>query len=64
MEGLFNEILFIALLIFINGYLSGTEIAVVTARKSRIKEMVAQGNKWAKVFLKLKEELDWFLVTI
>jgi putative hemolysin len=64
MEGLFNEILFIALLIFINGYLSGTEIAVVTARKSRIKEMVAQGNKRAKVFLKLKEEPDRFLATI
>ena len=64
MQGLFNEILFIALLIFINGYLSGTEIAVVTARKSRIKEMVDQGNKRAKVFLKLKEEPDRFLATI
>ena len=64
MEGLFNEILFIALLIFINGYLSGTEIAVVTARKSRIKEMVDQGNKRAKVFLKLKEDPDRFLATI
>jgi len=64
MDHLFSEILFIALLIFINGYLSGTEIAVVTARKSRIKEMAEKGNKRAKVFLKLKEEPDRFLATI
>ena len=64
MDHLLFEILFIALLIFINGYLSGTEIAVVTARKSRIKEMADQGNKHAIIFLKLKEEPDRFLATI
>ena len=64
MDSLLSEILFIALLIFINGYLSGSEIAVVTARKSRIKEMVEKGSKRAKVFLKLKEEPDRFLATI
>ncbi len=64
MQGLLNEIIFIALLIIANGYLAGTEIAVVTARKSRIQEMAQQGNKRAKVFLKLKEEPDRFLATI
>ena len=34
MEGLFFEAFLIALLILLNGYLAGTEIAVVTARKS------------------------------
>jgi putative hemolysin len=64
MQQLSSEILLVAILIFINGYLSGTEIAVVTARKSRIKEMAEQGNRRAKSFLKLKEEPDRFLATI
>ena len=64
MENLFSEIVFIALLIFINGYLSGSEIAVVTARKTLLKEMAERGNKHAKIFLKLKEEPDRFLATI
>lgn len=64
MDNLFSEIVFVALLIFLNGYLSGTEIAVVTARKSRIKEMAESGNSRAKTFLKLKEEPDRFLATI
>jgi putative hemolysin len=64
MEGLFLEVFLIALLILLNGYLAGTEIAVVTARKSHIKQMAESGKKNAKAFLKLKEEPDRFLATI
>jgi putative hemolysin len=64
MQELFFEVFFIAVLILLNGYLSGTEIAVVTARKSTIKKLAEEGNKRAKVFLKLKEEPDRFLATI
>lgn len=64
MEELIEEILLIGLLILLNGYLAGTEIAVVTARKSRIQNLVETGNKSAKIFLKLKEEPDRFLATI
>lgn len=64
MEELIEEILLIALLILLNGYLAGTEIAVVTARKSRIQKLVEAGNKNAKIFLKFKEEPDRFLATI
>ena len=64
MDGLFINILFIFILILINGYLSGTEIAVVTARKSHIKQLAETGQKNAKIFLKLKEEPDRFLATI
>ncbi|MBI5968119.1 MAG: HlyC/CorC family transporter [Deltaproteobacteria bacterium] len=64
MEDLFTEIFLIAILILLNGYLSGTEIAVVTARKSHIKQMAESGKKNAKIFLKLKEEPDRFLATI
>jgi len=64
MQGMFWEIILIAVLILLNGYLAGTEIAVVTARKSRIKQMAESGNKKARIFLRLKEEPDRFLATI
>ena len=64
MQELFWEIFLIALLILFNGYLAGTEIAVVTAKKSQIKEMAERGRKDAEIFLKLKEEPDRFLATI
>jgi putative hemolysin len=64
MEDMVFELVFVAVLILVNGYLAGTEIAVVTARKSRIKEMAEAGNRNARVFLKLKEEPDRFLATI
>jgi putative hemolysin len=64
MEGLFLEVFLIAILILLNGYLAGTEIAVVTARKSNIKQMAESGKRNAKIFLRLKEESDRFLATI
>ncbi len=64
MQELLFEIFFIGILILLNGYLSGTEIAVVTARKSRIQQMVETGKRNARILLKLKEEPDRFLATI
>jgi putative hemolysin len=64
MQNLPFEIFFIAVLILLNGYLAGTEIAVVTARKSQIKHLAESGKRNAKIFLKLKEEPDRFLATI
>ena len=52
MEGLFFEAILIALLILLNGYLAGTEIAVVTARKSTIQHLAENGRRNAKIFLK------------
>jgi putative hemolysin len=64
MENLLYQAFLIAVLILLNGYLAGTEIAVVTARKSQIKQLAETGKKSAKIFLKLKEEPDRFLATI
>jgi putative hemolysin len=64
MQGLMTEVFLIAILILLNGYLAGTEIAVVTARRSHIKQMVESGKKNAKIFLRLREEPDRFLATI
>ncbi len=64
MQDVLGEIFLIGLLIFLNGYLAGTEIAVVTARKSLIQQMVENGRRSAKFLLKLKQEPDRFLATI
>jgi putative hemolysin len=64
MQELFFEAFLIAILILLNGYLAGTEIAVVTARKSHIKQMAESGKRNAIIFLRLKEEPDRFLATI
>ncbi len=64
MEKLYYEAFFIGILILLNGYLAGTEIAVVTARKSHIKQLAESGKRNAKAFLRLKEEPDRFLATI
>lgn len=64
MQEVLGEIFLIGLLIFLNGYLAGTEIAVVTARKSLIQQMVENGRRSAKFLLKLKQEPDRFLATI
>ena len=64
MGAFFTEIFLIAILILLNGYLAGTEIAVVTSRKSQIRQMAESGKKNAKILLKLKEEPDRFLATI
>jgi len=64
MENLFYDAFLIAILILLNGYLAGTEIAVVTARKSYVKQLAESGKRSAKIFLKLKEEPDRFLATI
>lgn len=64
MQDLFFEMFLIAILVLLNGYLSGTEIAVVTARRTRIQQMAEAGKRNAKIFLKLREEPDRFLATI
>jgi len=64
MQELLGEVFFIAILILLNGYLAGTEIAVVTARKSRVQQMAESGKRNAKILLRLKENPDRFLATI
>ena len=57
------EILIILLLIFMNGFLSMSEIALVSSRKSRL-EIDAKGNLAAKRILKMSEKPERFLSTI
>jgi putative hemolysin len=58
------EILFILLLIIANGIFSGSEIAVVSARKLRLQQLAEKGNRPAQAALRLAESPNDFLSTV
>jgi putative hemolysin len=58
------EIILIAIFIIINGFFAASEIAVVTSRRSRIKQLVEEERKNAKILIALREQPDRFLATI
>ncbi len=58
------EIFLISIFILINGFFAASEIAVVTARRTRIKQLVDEGRKNAKIVDDLREMPDRFLATI
>ena len=64
METVLFEAFFIAILVLFNGYLAGTEIAVVTAKRTEIQRMAEKGARSAKTLLKLKENPERFLATV
>lgn len=58
------EIFFVLILIIANGIFSGSEIAVVSARKARLEQMANQGNPEAKVALKLANSPNDFFSVV
>jgi putative hemolysin len=58
------EFIIIAALILLNGIFSMSEIALVSARKSRLETEMKKGSKAAKTALHLSNEPDKFLSTI
>jgi putative hemolysin len=64
MSEITTEIIFVLLLIIANGVFSGSEIAVISARKVRLEQAANQGNAKARVALKLAQEPNDFLSTV
>src|SRR3989344_3643546 len=58
------EIIIILLLILLNGIFAMVEIAVVSARKSRLQHLAQEGNKNAQAVLELKDSPNRFLSTV
>jgi putative hemolysin len=58
------EIVFIVLLILANGVFAMSEIAIVTARKSRLQDWASKGNARAKAALDLANAPNQFLSTV
>ena len=59
-----NEIVIIFLLILANGVFAMSEMAVITARKSRLQDWVSKGNHRAKVALELAMAPNRFLSAV
>lgn len=64
MEAFWFEIIGILLLVVMNGFFSATEVAVLSTRKSRMKELSDEGNKKAACVLGFQEHPEQFLATI
>lgn len=58
------EILIIVLLIFANGIFAMSEMAVITARKSRLEDWVKRGNMRAKIALELAQAPNQLLSSV
>lgn len=58
------EVLIIVVLIIANGIFAMAEIAVVSARKARLQQMVNEGNAGARAALELARDSSRFLSTI
>lgn len=58
------EIVLVLLLIVANGVFSGSEIAVISARKARLEQLARRGSSKARLALKLANSPNNFLSTI
>ncbi len=58
------EILIIFLLALANGFFAGSEIAIVSSRRSRLEAHAAEGKKAARQAIDLAETPDRFLATV
>jgi len=54
----------IVFLLLGNGFFSGSEIAIIAARRSRVEALIAEGRKGAARVKALQDNLDQFLATV
>ena len=47
-----------------NGFFSGSEIAIITARRSRIEALIEEGSRSAERVKALQDNMDQFLATV
>ena len=59
-----TEILIIVVLILLNGFFAGAEIAILTARRNRLEQAAEAGSKGAKSALALLRDANRFLSTV
>jgi len=58
------ELLVILVLVFVNGFFSASETAVVAVRKTRVRELVKKGVSFARILERLKENIETlFIIT-
>src|SRR5687767_10879037 len=63
-DGFLIEVALILVLILVNGFFSGAEIAVISARRGRLQPLADEGHRGAQAALRLKSDPDRFLATV
>lgn len=58
------DIILIIIFIVINGFFAAAEISVIATRRTRIRQLIEEGNRTASILRRFKEEPDRFLATI
>lgn len=61
---LWLEAIVIGVLILLNGFFSGSEIALISARRSRIQQLAKDGDARAQRVVAMREDPDRFLATV
>jgi len=64
LELIVNEFVIILLLILVNGFFAGAELAVISARRSRISGLAAAGNRQARIVEQIQKDPHRFLATV
>lgn len=59
-----REFATVLLLILLNGFFAGMEMALISLRKTRVQKLLDEGHKKAKLIKKLQEDPESFLATI
>ncbi len=59
-----TELLILFFLFILNGFFSLSEIAIVSAKKTRIEQLLEKGNRGARMVLRLQENSEDFLSAI
>ena len=58
------EALIIFFLIFINGFLSASELSIIAVKRSDVEQLASEGNRSAILVKTLKENSERFLATV
>jgi putative hemolysin len=64
LDSVWLELFLVFLLILANGFFSGSELAIISARKSRIGQLVSIGDPKAKIVESLQDDPHRFLATV
>ena len=64
MESIAVELIVIFLLILANGFFAGSELAIISARRSTITRLADEGNSRAMIVDKLQKDPHRFLATV
>ena len=64
MDGTLRELILLAVLVLLNAFFAASEIAIVSVRKTRVRQLVEDGNAEARILEQLTEDSSRLLATV